>query len=424
MKRTIRKPGFWVALIIGSFIINIIVAWITLHKHFTAAGDVLLFGPPTTTTNTKGSDPIPESVVWHRMLQEHADNNNETIVSSSSCDPRNRTTLSFQGSYYPTTSLRGGGTRENNRTLLLPGGFRADVGRFVREKEARSSSSSSSETCFLPPSSSCQVSKYAVIVYSDGQNLRQLFLNLLSFMAYPSVSDITLILPFDIGVATTSSVTTTTLSAAKDTSYANRIIEWGKRRTIRLFHHNSNNGETSLWSAMQKNNLHGSESILWINGDARKDWTGNRLKQTLQTWRDNPRLLFATRVVESSSSRCPFPDLHQLMMHRNFLCYLGHPVMNAIRQHAVVGSSSSSSSSSSSWNMTQTAVTMIWNHVANGHVIVPPPIDGGGNQTFETSVGIAKGIEEGTNLILDYFECDCVWPSTTQLSSLNGTCYQ
>jgi hypothetical protein len=402
MHRTFRKPGFWVALILCSFVINVIMAWITVHSHFPAAGDILLFGP--TTQNKRGSDPIPESVVWHRMLQEHAD---ETSSSSSSpCHHRNRTASQ---NYYPTISLRGGAT---NRTHLSPGGFRRDVGRFVREKRS-SSSSPSSETCFLPPSSSCQFSKYSVVVYSEGKNVRQLFLNLLSFLAYPTVTDVALILPFDIRTKTS-----TWSNTNKDTPYGDRILEWVTRRTIRFL---NADGETSLWSAMQTIPSEGSESILWINGDVRKDWTGASLKQTFQTWRANPRMLFASKVVvesSSSSSRCPFPDLHQLMMHRNFLCYLGHPVMNLIRQNVVMGSSSSSSS----WNITQNAVSMIWNHVASGHVVVPPRLLT--NETFETSIVVDKRNEADTSLILDYFECDCVWPSTTQLSSLNATCYQ
>jgi hypothetical protein len=364
MRRIARKPGFWVTLIIASFAVNLLAAWVTVnqHLHIHSSNHVLMAPHPFGgfTQNTNIDQPVSESVLWHRMLQEQP------------------------GCEVPIIPAI------QNETQLLPAfGFRQHVQRFLE-------SDPSIQTCLLPPLTSCFVTKYSVVVLSKGTNLRILFLNLMTFISYPSVQDITLILPQESKAI-----------LAKDSKYGQRLLEWNKQRTVKLIIH-----EQSLWAAMQMVQPQ-SEAVIWMNGDVHKDWNGTRLKNYLGLWRDRSRsLISSSQVVQKlRGSSCSFPQLHGLVLHRNLLCYLDHPVVGPLRQYA----------EPLGWDITQNAIGVLWNHIGDGHSVAAPRSD---RLRSTATTGKRRVAEISTNTILNYFGCSCESKSTitsTLLSSSNTT---
>jgi hypothetical protein len=364
MRRIARKPGFWVTLIIASFAVNLLAAWVTVnqHLHIHSSNHVLMAPHPFGgfTQNTNIDQPVSESVLWHRMLQEQP------------------------GCEVPIIPAI------QNETQLLPAfGFRQHVQRFLE-------SDPSIQTCLLPPLTSCFVTKYSVVVLSKGTNLRILFLNLMTFISYPSVQDITLILPQESKAI-----------LAKDSKYGQRLLEWNKQRTVKLIIH-----EQSLWAAMQMVQPQ-SEAVIWMNGDVHKDWNGTRLKNYLGLWSDRSRsLISSSQVVQKlRGSSCSFPQLHGLVLHRNLLCYLDHPVVGPLRQYA----------EPLGWDITQNAIGVLWNHIGDGHSVAAPRSD---RLRSTATTGKRRVAEISTNTILNYFGCSCESKSTitsTLLSSSNTT---
>lgn len=348
MRRFLRKPRFWIILIVASFVTNILAAWVTIHKYLHIPSSSVLFAPPSF-TQTANDEKIPDSLVWHRMLQENP------------------------GCHDQVPAINGTNHRATNDTLP-PFGFRQDVHRFLKTDD------DFAQTCYLPSSTYCHVTRYSVVVLSKGSNLRKLFLNLMTFVSYPSVLDITLILDLD----------KTTIS--KDVKYGQRLLEWDKQRTVKVIPR-----QQSLWSAIQLVQPH-SASVIWIDGDVRKDWNGTTLKSHLHLWRERSRSLLASNVEASGS--CPFPKLHGMVMHRYLLCYLDHPVVGPLQRYT----------GPLGWDITQNAISMLWNHLGDGHAVAPHRV---AKQTV---------VDEATEKILDYFGCPCSLQTTIHSNSFNSSC--
>ena len=355
MARFLRKPAFWIILIVSTFLLNIFIAWVTIHNHMNMPSNDVFF-LPSFVVDASG-DNIPESIVWHRMLQDF---------------PRCHDGLLTQ-------TNNGTSYRSENHTLP-PFGFHKNVKRFLE------GGTDLAQTCYLPPPTSCRLSRYSVVVISKGKDLRHLFLNLMTFVSYPDVLDITLILDLDLETVTS------------DDKYGQRLLEWDKQSSVKLI-----TRQQDLWSAIQMAQPH-SSAVVWIDGDVEKDWDGTTLKDNFWQWRELSRSLFVSQV--STGGSCGFPKLHRMMMHRYFLCYLDHPVVGPLKRYT----------GAYGWDATQNAISMLWNHLSDGYTLDSlTPRNNGAKQTF---------IDEATKNIVDYFGCSCL-PQTSihsNSSSHNHSC--
>jgi hypothetical protein len=332
MRRLVRRPTFWVFLIAVSLTLNIFVGWVAVHRIPHA---VSLISPASSVPFKKAPEKHEtEQVLWRRLLQE-----------TSECAQESKSIAT------------------NTKNNTLPAfGFSAAVNRFIDSADITSQS-----TCYFPPSLSCHVTKYSVIVVSNGTNLRQLFLNLMSFLSYPSLQDLTLILPMDRD------------ALEQDRDYGKRLLEWDKQKKIRLL------PLQSLWWAMQHLEPQ-SEAVLWMNGDGRKDWNGTVLKSHMQMWRQQSSSLMATNALQHGGGvACLVPQLHGLVVHRDFLCYLDHPVIDPLRHYT----------EPLGWEATQHAMGMLFQRVANGLVE---------SSVYQTNPVLTKSLKL-LKTTQDYFGC-------------------
>lgn len=324
-----------------------------------------------------------ESQLWHRMLQD-----NPQCSSGSS-----RSTPALN-------NLRHGGTKtrstkgERNDGDLAPFGFSTALRTYMKENPNLS-------LCIPPPTRPlCEVSQYTVVIYATGKNsLRLLFTHIMAFLAYPSVSDIHLILAINED------------GLLKDTKYGTRIVNWIEQGVIKVIFADGRGGDalSSLWDTaidklVEDKDVH-SETILWINGDLPKTWNGTTFKSRMHTWRENPDALSITGLFTTSTSVsgernggattvCRYPLLHGTIMHRNYLCYLNHPVTSHVRRYA----------NQCGWDASTEAIGIYLYSISHGYHVVRDPRD---NSTLATDIGPRLENHETTEPILKYFGCQC-----------------
>jgi hypothetical protein len=479
-----KQPRSWFLLIIVIFIFNLLIAFVTIERHISFATTSSSFfengGPPISSSASTSSRRFStESRLWHRMLlmidQEEEKHDNNYVRRKKKSNDNNQVIC---GKYHVNSSNNittfddkrnddDGEDDENTsdatrrrKLKLVPFGFPNSVREYVQKEQNRSSSIGS--YCIAPPSDpSCQSSSYTVVVYSTRTTLggttstitnttsrddywRQLVVRVMTFLAFPSVERVNLILREERGVennnnsntTTTSSnsrttTTTTTLflqNAAKRNKYAKRIQYWNENDVINVI------PTTSLWDGLNRLDVP-SESILWIDGDHYYNSylsninninnhnndnliNGTKLKGRLRVWREIPNALIIpegdantddsnnnivsqqqqqqqqTAAATRSSTTCPFSSfpllsLHGMMMHKNYLCYLNHPIIgsdlrnytDSLQQQkndsdsdnntdkSIINLSSSSSSSLLSWDITTIAIGMLLFHISDGYVI-------------------------------------------------------
>ena len=447
----IRKPTFWVALIIASFALNLLVAVVTLHRHtryqddrqapMTPVSFPVRFGTRSmsqsdASNGVSNSIQTPESVLWRRLLQQEL---------SDSCGERSGFHPKRNGTIIDDSK---------NSSLLPPLGFRRHVQQFVeatsslvvpedsRGHHLRGALASSKQdngtatksddpffskgkkpTCFLPPSTACDEHQYSVIVYSRAQNLRRLLLNLMSFQSYPTVRDITLIVPsaeYHDGLE-------------RDTFYGSRILEWKHQGTIQI------KFESTLWFSVSQIEPETS-AVLWVNGDSKKDWSGTGLLMNFRIWQQHSRSLVASSAIERSHTsaewrqnpaafQCPQNRLHGTFVHRNWFCFLNHPVMRPLKTYL---------QQLEDWDTIFNGLSILWNQLGEGHFLTLPPNDPmtmsqqheahHKRNNSETRVALnflaAKGFRSSNfATIVDYFGCACS-VNALVASSTNYTCVQ
>lgn len=346
MCRFARRPRFWVFLIAFYLTLNVLVGWVAVHRiphsvNLISPASAVLFkkSPPNHDT---------EQVLWHRLLQETSECAQQKSIA----------------------------TNNKDKNTLPAFGFSAAVNRFLDSADTTSQS-----TCYFPPTRSCHITKYSVIVVSNGTNLRQLLLNLMSFLSYPSLQDLTLIIPLDRD------------TLDRDREYGKRLLEWNKQKRIRLL------PLQSFWWAM-KHLEPQSEAVLWMNGDGRKDWNGTVIKSHLQRWKQQSSSLVVTNALQhDDGAACLVPQLHGLVVHRDFLCYLDHPVIDPLRHYM----------EPLGWEAAQQAMAMLFQHVANGNV------ESSGYQTSTNTSTVTKSLQL-VKTTQDYFGC-CKSPSAMPDSS-------
>ena len=367
------------------------------------------------------------------MEEEEKENKNNYNVRKKRKTSKNRFPC---GKYYGSNSSSNNNNNNNIKNIvdrgedyaeLVPFGFPSAIRAYVQQEENKSSigsstmSSSSSSYCTAPPSvPSCQSSQYTVVMYSSSSTAdtaeitnnstgimnneyddsnsnnhdywRQIVIRVMSFLAYPSVQRVNLILRESISdgvdvdvdvdvddlvigdkntninnnntaLASRNRSTNTRRkgtipfllqNAAKRNKYAKRIQYWNEMGTVHVI------TTASLWNGLDRLETP-SESILWIDGDQNNGViiNGTKLKGRFRLWREIPSTLVIhddgmnnddidgdilllseqqqqADTTAAPSSNCPllpssFPllSLHGMMMHKNYLCYLNHPIIGS-----------------------------------------------------------------------------------------------
>ena len=277
---------------------------------------------------------IPENVLWHQIL-----------------DYRNRTNCH---------------DREANTTGIS---FHEKVDSFMKDQK--------SGGCFLPPSTSCNARKFSAVVYTIEQNTRNLFLTLMTLMSYGPVNDISW-----IGYAPDFEL------MPKDRKYKERIERWIAKGNINFISMNS-----SLWTAMQYLQPQ-SEAVVWIDGDRPKDFMLSSLKESLGVWRGDSRSIIASHIEKDDT--CSFPLLHGLLLPRDYLCYLNHPLMKYFRETV----------QKEDLKRIPDSIALVFQVLADGYVSIP-------------SVK-KKGRIKKNRTQLDSFACTCT--AKNSLSKSNKVC--
>ena len=424
MKRLIGRPKFWIALVVLSFATNLLIAVITLHRHIRYSSgeapqsllDILVSSADGRLSANDLSDfasdtrQRPEGELWRRMLQQEM---------SSGCGAGRKVLLE-------EASSRTG--RAMARSPLLPiKGFPGHVHAFVNQSDSNNNREpslslrgSSSDThprirkhsvCYYPPATSCSRTRYSVLMYASGHNLRRTLLNLMACMAYPSINGITLILPYADSLQD---------QLQKNVLYGSRIWDWKTQGTIQIV------SEPTMWESVSQ--VQAKESaVLWINGDSLKNWNGTIFRTNFRLWRQHSRALVAFGDIgspnhastEVSWSMFPTYGMHGTMMHRNWFCFLQHPVLDPLRRFLVPADR---------WEDVLSGLSILFNQLGVGHVLAVQP----GDISKQTSLASSKtslSINQGnaasslTLTILEYFGCSCaIYAIVPHL--INATCVE
>mmetsp|Transcript_28201 Transcript_28201/g.31680 ORF Transcript_28201/g.31680 Transcript_28201/m.31680 type:complete len:611 (-) Transcript_28201:42-1874(-) len=492
-----KQPRFWFLLIIVISIFHLLVSFLTIERHKSLSMSTSSFfdyvGPLSSSSTTTSRRFSTESRIWYQMLfmiqeekkkEEEKENKNSYNVRKKRKSSKNRFPC---GKYYGSNSS----TNNNNNNIknfvdrgedyveLVPFGFPNSIRAYVQQEENKSSigsstmSSSSSSYCIAPPSvPSCQSSQYTVVIYSSSADApaeitnnstgimnneyddsnsnnhdywRQIVIRVMSFLAYPSVQRVNLILRESMSVdvdvdvddlvigdkntninknntapASRNRSTNTTRrrkgtipfflqNAAKRNKYAKRIQYWNEKGTVHVL------TTASLWNGLNRLDVP-SESILWIDGDQNNGViiNGTKLKGRLRLWREIPSTLVIrddgmnnddidgdilllskqqqpadTAVAPSSNcaslpSSFPLLSLHGMMMHKNYLCYLNHPIIGSNLRNYIdslyINDNDSNKNNDSidksmvnfpsiTWDITTIAIGMLLFQISDGYVI-------------------------------------------------------
>ena len=214
--------------------------------------------------------------------------------------------------------LHGGNLRSSSKNkdstaaiLLEPFSFRDTLEKYLKDKNATLHSKNADsnnnhqdeEECILPQPArvECNVTTYSMVVAFQGEdNFRTLFMNLLSWVTYPSVSDIVILMPLD---------SWTSNKGVMDAKYKKRIKTWhetpdhivtmiGMPNTI----DSDPSSKTSVKSMLGRVRLFArSKALLFMDGGLL--WEGNSkgVQTGFELWKQNPHSI----VVSHKSQRTP-----------------------------------------------------------------------------------------------------------------------
>jgi hypothetical protein len=283
-----------------------------------------------------GEGRIPENLVLQRLEKEFEN-------TWDVC--RNDSTSATK------TMLRG---KEEERSLAPPA-FLQTLRNFTSFNSTRQNDAAH-EMCFAPPSSSSvdQSSNYIMLFPTHSQDLQSIFLHCMKWLLDPAVAEIWLLLPEE-----------TIILLHNDIPYGNRILEWNRKRNHRLHLAFA----PTLWEAVAQVDDAASKSIssvFWVNDEV---WQGNHMgiHAGWERWKEDPSALVAARgwalpgETEGSTqdlqgatltTLCPrdslpnvvavtsdddIPSLVDLIgsfHHRDYLCFLRHPVLAPLQADA------------------------------------------------------------------------------------------
>lgn len=425
MRRLMRKPLFWIVFVVLSFVMNLILAVYTLHRHirYEAAPQTpfnFLSSPRTfpdmdvieqsrDTSSFHHKLQASEADLWRRMLKQE-----DPSVCGSRSIVHAQTSLNLQSAQAMQLRPRGFRTHieefmntssvhllhTSNQKSLLRGSLPSEM--------INSNATWEHTSCYLPPSTACAKTQYSVLMYSRALNLRRLVRNLMSFLAYPSVHDITLILPSADSLH----------SLQWDVGYGSRILDWKNQGTIQIVF------EPTLWESLGKVRPRES-AVLWVDGDRGKDWNGTKFRTTFRIWRQHVRALITPSVAsfamnasaDNFLSQCQgIQDVHGSMMHRNWICFLQHPVLNPLRNFL---------ESFKSWEITINGLSIIFNQLSEGHILAL-----GASAIQSPATLVSTDLQPSTTIlssvlshVVTYFGCGCAVNAIVPLRT-NSTCIE
>jgi hypothetical protein len=249
------------------------------------------------------------------------------------------------------TMLRG---KEEQRSLAPPAFLRA-----LHDFTSPNSTSQDGKihgSCSAPSNSSSvdQSSNYIMLFPTVSQDLRSIFLHCMKWLMDPAVAEIWLIVPDE-----------TRDLMHKDVPYGNRILAWNHRKKHRVHVASA----PTLWKAVAQVDEAASRSVsavFWVNDEA---WLGNHrgIHAGWELWKQDTSALVAARgwglpggTSQKEGSRqdlqgttlttiCPrdsmpsvvaltnsndmpsFVDLIGSFHHRDYLCFLRHPVLASLQ---------------------------------------------------------------------------------------------
>jgi hypothetical protein len=298
-------------------------------------------------TTLSNENRVKESTVFSRILTESA-----SVLDYCS---------GIQISTKPTTASED----DKNTTLSLKMTSRksATLGRFGLMKSINNhlmkitSSQSSTKQCVSAPSTACQSTQYTMLVSFHGQQLRTLFLNLLSWITYPHVSQILILIPPSLNA-----------TIQDDSKYGHRLWTWHTNAEhivqLEFTEHIWNISTAGDYSSAIQN-----DAVVWMNGNAPPEKANyHGLLNGWELWKRNANSVVASqgwniifpytqkhisnkKLNISSKPLRPFcqydqatsvihthdefhiPDLHYLIVHRDYLCFLSHKILSPLHRY-------------------------------------------------------------------------------------------
>jgi hypothetical protein len=211
--------------------------------------------------------------------------------------------------------------------------------------------------------------------------------------AYPSIHDITLVLPSADSLH----------DSQWYTAYGSRILDWKNQGTVQIIF------EPDLWTAVAQVRTKES-AVLWIDGDRPKHWNGTIFRTSFRIWRQHSRALVVSMdsnqdCGKEAISEYPAVGMHGTIMHRHWFCFLDHPVLDPLRRYL---------ESVHSWEGILSGLSILFNQLGDGHILAVPP-DGTAKEAEISDAWehMVVNIEERSttdsiermSIILDYFGC-------------------
>jgi len=190
---------------------------------------------------------------------------------------------------------------KNNYSHLPPFGILQDL-------QAHSDDINATVSCQIPQRgiNACKDDHYSIVVLFHGvHNFRPLFMNLLTWLTYPNIKSITVVMPHADWTYEQQSV--------MDSKYKNRIQTWHgnaqhKVSMIGLPEHvdtkdTDSNGKFSPQRLLSRgmDKLAGSNAILFVDGTVL--WNGNKrgIQAGFNLWKQNPHAIIAAQNLEAEN---------------------------------------------------------------------------------------------------------------------------
>jgi hypothetical protein len=208
----------------------------------------------------------------------------------------------------------------------------------------------SAKQCVYPPSTSCHISSYTIVATSTGEELRSLLLNCMSWLTYPGVAHLKVVLPKrskDI--------------LEQDVKYGHRLLTWDmdSGHKVQLV------WVDTLWDALVNLTLL-SDAIVFM--DANVEWHGNArgIEAGFELWKRHSNNIIASsgwhleiagrrrlddatgssndtsheirpvckeeRVTSALQADVELMALSGVYMHSSLLCFVSHTVLRPYRQ--------------------------------------------------------------------------------------------
>ena len=201
--------------------------------------------------------------------------------------------------------------------------------------------------CVYPPATACQVSSYSILATSMGLELRSLFLNCMSWLTYPGVANMHVLLPKNRQEF-----------LAQDRKYGQRLLTWDKDATHKVHIV----WVETIWGALA-NVTQLSDSILFMDADVEYLGNGRGIEAGFELWKRHSNDVIASsgwhmeietrrrlddhannltseklhsvckdqRVTTSVQQDVQLVALSGVFIPRSLLCFVLHPVLKPFR---------------------------------------------------------------------------------------------